>query len=240
MSISWRDKYKVHPAADAFPMMTDAELNNLAEDIKANGLQNPIVFWDGSGEQTIYDDGLFLLDGRNRLEAIERAGCSFEYWDKKTLLHVHDPVAAIIGLNIHRRHLTKEQQADLIVAAHKAAATVDLKPRQDGEVFTKGGRGKVNPVKEAAVAAAREHDISRRTVERALAKVSPRSTTPRPIKAKPSTKLKPCTTILSIEIKAARGKYLLKLFELPEKDRLAEIQKLFAAIEAMPKREGAQ
>ena len=42
-----------------------------------------------------------------------------------------DPVALIIGLNVHRRHLTKQQQADLIVAAHKAAAEAS---RQVGEV----------------------------------------------------------------------------------------------------------
>jgi hypothetical protein len=36
---SWRDLIKVHPAADAFPMLSEEELDALAEDIKANGLQ---------------------------------------------------------------------------------------------------------------------------------------------------------------------------------------------------------
>ena len=31
-----------------------------------------------------------------------------------------NPVAYILSLNIQRRHLTKQQQADLIVAAHMA------------------------------------------------------------------------------------------------------------------------
>jgi hypothetical protein len=39
----WRDKYKVHPAADVFPMLSDDELAKLGEDIKANGLQSPII-----------------------------------------------------------------------------------------------------------------------------------------------------------------------------------------------------
>jgi hypothetical protein len=30
----WREKFKVHPAADVFPMMSDEELGVLAEDIR--------------------------------------------------------------------------------------------------------------------------------------------------------------------------------------------------------------
>jgi ParB-like chromosome segregation protein Spo0J len=65
----WRDKFKVHPVADVFPMMSDAELRVLGEDIKANGLQTTIVF-----------DGSRLLAGRNRLEAMERAGVELKSW----------------------------------------------------------------------------------------------------------------------------------------------------------------
>ena len=32
---TWRQRFKVHPAADAFPMMSDAELDELGKDIKA-------------------------------------------------------------------------------------------------------------------------------------------------------------------------------------------------------------
>jgi hypothetical protein len=41
---SWRDRIKVHPAVDAFPMMSDEELIALGKDIKKNGLQSPITF----------------------------------------------------------------------------------------------------------------------------------------------------------------------------------------------------
>ena len=40
--MSWRDQYKVHPAADVFPMMSDEELEALGDDIKKNGLRQPI------------------------------------------------------------------------------------------------------------------------------------------------------------------------------------------------------
>ncbi len=56
---SWRDVIKVHPAADLFPLMPEAELRELGEDIKKNGLTSPIVFFK---EGTSYS----LLDGRNR------------------------------------------------------------------------------------------------------------------------------------------------------------------------------
>jgi ParB-like chromosome segregation protein Spo0J len=136
--MGWRDQ-KVHPAADVFPMMSDEELAELGEDIKEKGLLAPVVFWED-------DDGNeFLLDGRNRLEAMDRAGVEFNLHADATY-DCTDPVAYVISANIHRRHLTKQKRADLIVAAIKAGE----KPRQLDEV-SKGGRGRVNPVKAKAV-----------------------------------------------------------------------------------------
>ena len=34
---AWREAYQVHPAADVFPMMSDEELAQLGQDIKATG-----------------------------------------------------------------------------------------------------------------------------------------------------------------------------------------------------------
>jgi ParB-like chromosome segregation protein Spo0J len=68
---SWRDVLQIHRAADEFPLMSSDELRTLSEDIKANGLQIPItVLVDKRGDEWIYQ----LLDGRNRLDAIELAG----------------------------------------------------------------------------------------------------------------------------------------------------------------------
>jgi hypothetical protein len=59
-----RETLKVHPAADVFPMMTQEELIDLAEDIKEHGLLCPIV---------LTEEGL-LADGRNRSMACRIAG----------------------------------------------------------------------------------------------------------------------------------------------------------------------
>ena len=128
----------MHPAADVFPMMSDEELAELGEDIKANGQTIPVVL-----EQRQTDP--VLIDGRNRLEAMERS--ARPRTSVSDTFDCKDPVTRIITLNIHRRHLTKQQQADLIVAAMKAGE----KPDQDDQV-SKGGRGKKNPIKDKAVA----------------------------------------------------------------------------------------
>lgn len=87
----------VHPAADVFPMLSEDELADLAEDIRANGLHHPI---------TLDSDGV-LIDGRNRLAACRLAGVEPTF----DALNGHDPVAFILSENIRRRHLSAGQRA---------------------------------------------------------------------------------------------------------------------------------
>jgi hypothetical protein len=109
--LSWRKFIKVHPAAALFPMMSLDELKALREDIKANGLNTSIVMYRGQ-----------LLDGRNRLDAMELAGLlvtngngELDIGQNLTVLgDAVDPVAYVVSLNIHRRHLTTEQRRELI------------------------------------------------------------------------------------------------------------------------------
>ena len=113
----WREVVPPHPAAEMFPLMSAEEIAELAADIKTNGLRTPVVLYDGK-----------LLDGRNRLDAMELAGVpvfdSPGRWSisvKLTELNPgDDPYAAAVSLNIHRRHLTQEQKRDLIKAIAKA------------------------------------------------------------------------------------------------------------------------
>ena len=44
---TWRSIYPVHPCADVFPMLDDAKLAELAQDIKQNGLRHSIVLAAG-------------------------------------------------------------------------------------------------------------------------------------------------------------------------------------------------
>jgi len=134
--MSWRDHLKVHPAAELFPLMSEPELRELGEDIKKNGLLSPIIIGDDGG----------LVDGRNRLDAIELLGMEFEFVRAKygptkgriTAIHSDDfdtvltgavrtlwdfkanPYDFVISANLHRRHLTAEQKRDLIAKMLKA------------------------------------------------------------------------------------------------------------------------
>lgn len=89
-------EYQNHPLAEIFPMLGNGELKDLAEDIKATGLQTPIVIFEEK-----------ILDGRNRYAACKLAGVepAFERYEGS------DPLHHIISLNLHRRHLSESQRA---------------------------------------------------------------------------------------------------------------------------------
>lgn len=120
---NWRAHLNVHPAAEFFPLMSEAELKELAEDISANGLVDPIVLW-------MKDDKL-LLDGRNRLDAMALAGllgvnkhgdlCDVKSSNliKLQVFNDGDPYAIAVSFNVHRRHLTSEQKRQLLAKLFK-------------------------------------------------------------------------------------------------------------------------
>lgn len=94
---------KVHPAAAVFPRLSEDELRELADDIKANGLLHPIVL-DSEGR---------IVDGINRDIACDMAGAEKQYI---TLPPEADIFAYILSQNVRRRHMSKGQQAMAIAA----------------------------------------------------------------------------------------------------------------------------
>lgn len=87
----------VHPYADKFPMLSDAELDELAESIRTVGLLHPIVV-DANG---------LVIDGRNRLEACNRAQV-----EAPTELYEGDDIAEyVIASNVTRRNMSTGARA---------------------------------------------------------------------------------------------------------------------------------
>jgi ParB-like chromosome segregation protein Spo0J len=143
----WRHHMKVHPAADLFPSMSETDLKALGEDIKAHGLLKRVAVIEDPND----DDKLILLDGRNRLDAMELVGLDIGFKDTTWAvfdedLSNFDPYSYIISTNIHRRHLTAEQRRELIAKLLKAtpgksdrqiADTVKASPTTVGTVRAK-------------------------------------------------------------------------------------------------------
>jgi hypothetical protein len=100
-------KYELHPACAAWPPMKPEELRELAGDITACGMRDPL---------TLTLEGL-LLDGRNRALACEMAGI-----EPATTTFDGDPWLFSLSRNKHRRHMSIDQIA--LVAARLAMRTV--------------------------------------------------------------------------------------------------------------------
>jgi hypothetical protein len=134
---SWRNSISIHPAADLFPLLSEDELAQLGYDIRRNGLTSPIAIM-------IEHNKPVLVDGRNRLDAMEIVGLRVNLertstgtwkllayeptldgeWVGVPLTRSHslatvtvvtsDPVEYITSANINRRHLMAETKRDLI------------------------------------------------------------------------------------------------------------------------------
>lgn len=122
----WREVLPVHPAANHFPLMSEAPLLELKADIAKQGLRDKVdLYWDR-------DQKPWLIDGRNRLDALAALGqelfddagklrAEFQSCPPPRLYSEADVLAYIISKNIHRRHLTSQQKRALIASLIKEA-----------------------------------------------------------------------------------------------------------------------
>lgn len=81
---NWRAHLKVHPAADEFPLLSEKDpkaLQELAEDIKRNGLRKPVIVLHYKSGECI------LMDGRNRLDALALLGWLHPKRERETVEH---------------------------------------------------------------------------------------------------------------------------------------------------------
>jgi N6-adenosine-specific RNA methylase IME4 len=90
------DRIPHHALAGLFPMFSESELDELAEDIRTRGQEQPVWILDGK-----------IIDGRNRDEACHRIG--IDPWTRD--YEGDDPLGFVLSLNLRRRHLTESQRA---------------------------------------------------------------------------------------------------------------------------------
>ena len=91
-----------HQLANLFPPMNERERTSLAENIRQNGLRDPV---------TVYDDGRGpkILDGRNRYEACTALGIDVRTERFEGALV--DALKLVISRNLERRHLSDKDRA---------------------------------------------------------------------------------------------------------------------------------
>lgn len=108
-----REEMPFHPAANIFPL-DDESIGSLADDIRKHGQQVPIELFAGQ-----------VLDGRRRWLA-----CSIAQIKPATReVKPSDPVAYVLSLNLHRRHLTPSQLA-MVAARARELYDQQAKERQ--------------------------------------------------------------------------------------------------------------
>jgi hypothetical protein len=128
---NWRTYLRIHPAAEDYPLMKDTDpagFKDLVEDIRVQGLSTPLAMWTDEGGEK------YLVDGRNRLDALAELGL-LGLNDKGELgWHVcdtwlnfeniecvgGDPYDIALSFNVRRRHLTAELKRELIANVLKA------------------------------------------------------------------------------------------------------------------------
>lgn len=85
-----------HPFSELFPWIDGPAFDELKADIAANGIREPIVFFEDQ-----------ILDGRNRYMAARDLGIEYPRVEYRG----DDPLGFVVSLNLRRRHLTESQRA---------------------------------------------------------------------------------------------------------------------------------
>jgi N6-adenosine-specific RNA methylase IME4 len=129
-------QHEVHPVASIFPMIEGDELRALADDIRANGLREPVTkLWvpDPIAPKT---QKPLILDGRNRLRACELAKVAPEFVKYEGPSEGAALLSFVLSKNMARRHLNESQRALV------AARCIELVPPPPAPAATKKSSAK--------------------------------------------------------------------------------------------------
>jgi len=159
-----------HPIAAVFPMLEGDALQELADDIAKNGLNNPILTFEGK-----------VLDGRNREAACRIAQVEPEY---KEFDGTHEEALAYSwSQNRFRRHLDSSRVA--IAEARRLKLSADYAKtvtKMKTEASTrKSGKG----TERAGIRSATKHTAARSVNN------EPKQSAPTPSTSTPPTRSKP-------------------------------------------------
>lgn len=167
--------YKNHPLSEIFPLIEDHNLEKMVEDIERNGLQNPIVLYEGK-----------ILDGRNRYKACQIAGLDPIFSE-----HQGDPLSFVLSANLHRRHLTESQRAmiagkisNLVNGQKTSSANLQSTAISQSEaaakmkVSTRSVASAKKILNEAPDKLVKEVESGKKSVSAALAELKDKSTEP--------------------------------------------------------------
>lgn len=143
-----RYDYAVHWYALLFPELPADEYEKLKEDIRANGQLQPIVI-------AKKDDGNYeLLDGRHRIKICQELGITpytVLFRDVHNVRAEMTEVDFIDSVNLHRRHMTDDQRAQLAVARSEGLEKAAKEQRKRKSVLVKSPKQKpMNVRKELA------------------------------------------------------------------------------------------
>lgn len=134
-------KFEAHLYAALVPMASDAEQASLTEDIRTNGLREPIILWKGK-----------IVDGRCRQKACLVANMQLSYVELEDELPDEEVALLVKSLNT-RRNLTHTQKV-MVAAKESMKAGTSTKKQAKlwsvSEVLVKNARWLIRNYSEVA------------------------------------------------------------------------------------------
>jgi len=182
-----------HPVANVFPLMDGQPFQELAKDIEANGLREPI--W-------LFQDQ--IIDGRNRYRACMEIQCIPTFRDYEGT--EAELVPFVLSLNLHRRHLSEGQRSMV------AAKVANMSQGERTDIEPSANLQKVSQSQAADLL-----NVSPRSV--ATAKTVLESAKPETVKAVEAGEMAPSLAAKVIELPEEDQKLIEAMNEEPAKMR---------------------
>lgn len=211
-------KYPPHKLALIFPRPSAEEQDKLTDHIRRNGLQEPVILFEGA-----------ILDGVSRATSCLKLGIQPRYCEFMHLspeIKEAGPLAFVTGRNLVRRHLTPSQRAmvgaELLAAGKKMLAERTGMPVVIDEEGAAPKRGRGRPKGKRAEEVAAAMGVSTRSVERAarVLKENPRKAAA--IKAGETTVAKEAEKLSATDMKKAQRAAALSRIALVCGEEMAE------------------